>query len=162
MKIRLLIAATLLAALPLGACQVAPRDYRGALAAPERVVKLAQLPLEQQLQDYYVDISYRVARQGEQLQVTGNFAFSINSQVYHRRVHDLRLLLFQLDEARRVMDSQLLARTSTTDLDRPLVFDRDVRLGPGVSAFALGYELIMIDEEEHVQIVKDVPRSLQK
>ena len=160
MKIRLLMTVILLATLPLGACQVAPRDYRGAQAAPERVVELAQLPLEQQLQDYYVDISYRAARQGEQLQIAGNFSFSINSQVYHRRVHELRLLLFQLDEARRVMDSQLLASTSTTDLARPLVFDRDVKLGTGVIAFTLGYELIIIDEDEHVQIVEDVPRPL--
>ncbi len=156
---RLLVLSVFLSAVLLSACQARTVSYRGDKADPESVVSLSTLQAEKQhWQDYYVTVDYLAGRQGGRLQITGKLEFSTNSQVYNRRVHDMKLLLFLLDSELRVIDYRQIAEAPSTDLARQIAFNQDIPLTEAATAFTLGYDLVLVDEEMHVQMVHKGPQ----
>ena len=143
----------------LSACQATTFGRPGAQAdEQDHIVMLSSLPLaEGRLNDYYAEIAYRAEQQGAQLELTGTFDFSTNSQVYTRRLHGMTLLLFLLDEDLRVIASRDLAEAPINGLEDTLKFSREVELPDGTTAFALGYRILTVDDEGYQQIVEEGP-----
>ena len=132
-------------------CQTSTTHYLGARVDDGESFSLPITQVEdQQWQDIYVTVDYKMNRSGEHLDIEGILSFSHSSKVNYTRVRDLKLKLFLLDRDKRVVSYQDIARTLSQNLDDKTAFTKTLQLHEDIVSFAFGYEGSFMDDEPRI------------
>ena len=158
-KNRIKVVLAVVSLLLLCSCQSTTGYYRGAVADPQTVLSLASSDVAKHWSDLYADVTYTINREGEQLDVEGEFKFAGFPQTMMARVRDFKLKFFLLDQHNRVLDYSDIAWITGTQLNRKIAFSHSFSVPDGAVAASFGYEGMFGDEEGSGEWAEQLPRK---
>ncbi len=145
----------------LAGCQSTTGYYKGARAERETVVSLRTVAVtgEEQWQDLYATVDYRIDQQGGKLTIVGVLAFSAYPQLNLARVDDFKLKLFLLDDNRIVLDSLDLVRVLGGAVQQTVPFNAFIDVSTAVKSLSFGYEGTFMTERGGRDSVWSLPKK---
>lgn len=150
---------TVVALLLLASCQSTTGYYRGAVAEPQTVLSLASSGAVEHWSDLYADVTYTLNREGDQLDVEGEFEFAGFPQTMMAHVRDFKLKFFLLDQHNQVLEYSDIAWISGPQLNRKVAFSHSFSVPEGAVAVSFGYEGMFSDEEGSAEWAEKLPRK---
>ncbi len=135
-----------LIALFLGGCRMGSTSgyYLGASAAEMEFSALdGQFEGDQVWEDLYLQVTYRLQREGNVLKIDGELEFSDSSRTNYDRVSDLKLNLYLLDSRQRVVSYREVARTLSYSLEEVTSFSSILPMDDSVVAWLLVMMVIL-------------------
>jgi len=133
----------------LAGCQTTTDYYLGARANGGTIVRIPATD-ESGLhwQDLYLSVDYALVRQGDRLTLSGSFTFANSPRFVYKRVSDMKVKLFLLDAANRVVAYRDVGRTLSHDLEDDTRIKGEFTLPVSAVAYTFGYEGTFIGDEE--------------
>ncbi len=91
-------------------------------------------------ENFDIKIDYQYKQNGDVFEISGVAALTPRYEMLYARLTDLKVYLFLLDKDSRVLQTELLGRSLTGQLDERLQFTRLYKAPPGTVSITFGYD----------------------
>ncbi len=123
-------------------CVPTSSQFVGKALAPDQPIIALQAggPHADSWQNFDIRIDYQYQQAGDVFEISGVAALTPRYEVLYSQLRDLRVFLFLLDKDARVLQTQMLTRSLTGQLDDRLQFTHVYKLSPGTVSLTFGYD----------------------
>jgi hypothetical protein len=99
-------------------------------------------------QNFDITIDYQYKQDSDIFEISGVAALTPRYEMLYARLRDLKVYLFFLDKDSRVLQSEMLDRSLTVQLNERLQFTRFYKVPPGTASITFGYDGVVRGENE--------------
>jgi hypothetical protein len=131
-------------------CVATSRHFVGNTISPEQPI-IALQPAGSHAdswENFDIRIDYQYKQDGNVFEISGAAALTPRYEMLYSRLNDLKVYLFLLDKDSRVLQSEMLGRSLTGQLNERLQFTRFYKLPPGTASITFGYDGVARGESE--------------
>jgi hypothetical protein len=100
-------------------------------------------------QTFDITINYQYKYDGDHFSISGDARLSQHYAIMYSWLRDLKVYLFFLDGDSRVLESTMVARSLTGQIDEALHFDRFCKLPPGTTRISFGYDGLVSEHRDY-------------
>jgi hypothetical protein len=131
-------------------CVPTSKHFVGNTTSPAQPIIALQSggPHADSWENFDVRIDYQYKQDGGIFEISGVAALTPRYEMLYARLRDLRVYLFFLDKESRVLQSEMLDRSLTVQLDERLQFTRFYKVPPGTASITFGYDGVVRGENE--------------
>ncbi|MDX2480361.1 MAG: hypothetical protein QNK24_08485 [Desulfuromusa sp.] len=141
-------------------CQATTGSLLGATAPDDTLIDLSTKTGEnQRWQDFYIIVDYTLNRQADKLSIDGKFIFSDYVKGNLKKVGDVKLWLFLLDDEKRVVEYKQVARTVSSNVDDSVNINAELSLSVEVTAIAFGYRGALVSDGRQREFIWKLPHK---
>jgi hypothetical protein len=87
-----------------------------------------------------VIIDYQYHKSGDLFVISGTAQLTQRYEILYSRLRDLKVYLFFLDDDQRVLDTSMIARSLSVQIDQQMSFKQSFNLPTGATHISFGYE----------------------